>query len=164
MYRANNPRRVFAPIAHSRSVDFSLRMLHTQFPEDGWSPRRPTAPPPVQTTSSRYLAHRATCCRHASITAGRYSRKSIGSTPQIFLRIPLPVATQLIISNRRACRLEMPESYRKQRTATHSNRHKCSVSFSTSSPPRSPLRRSAGVPQTALLDRRLTHVRLAPGC
>jgi hypothetical protein len=71
----------------------------------------------------------------APVTASRVNREHRASTPQIFLRIPLPVATQLIISNRSACRLELPESYRKQTTGTRSNRHKCSVYFPTCSPP-----------------------------
>ncbi len=45
-----------------------------------------------------------------------------------------PVATQLIISNRSARRLEMPESYTKQRTAPRSNRHKFTQSNSTCHP------------------------------
>ena len=42
----------------------------------------------------------------APVTASRVNRKHRASAPRIFLRIPLPVATQLIISNRPACRLE----------------------------------------------------------
>ena len=38
---------------------------------------------------------------------------------------------ELIISNRSACRLELPESYRKQTTGTSSNRHKCRLSRGT---------------------------------
>jgi hypothetical protein len=45
-----------------------------------------------------------------------------------------PVATQLIISNRSARRLEMPESYTKQRTDPLSNRHKFTHRQVTSPP------------------------------
>ena len=65
------------------------------------------------------------------VKAGRSNQ---ASTRQVFPPAFPPVATQLIISNRPACRLEMPESYRKQTTATRSNRHKCSHSFATSPP------------------------------
>jgi hypothetical protein len=49
-----------------------------------------------------------------------------------------PVATQLIISNRSARRLEMPETYTKQRTDPLSNRHKFTHCETTSTPTSSP--------------------------
>ncbi len=44
--------------------------------------------------------------------------------PVLLTGASLPVAPQLIISNRSARRLELPETYTKQRTGTLSNRHK----------------------------------------
>ncbi len=45
-----------------------------------------------------------------------------------------PVVSQLIVSNRSARRLELPESYRKQTTAPLSNRHKFTHRPTTSHP------------------------------
>jgi hypothetical protein len=67
----------------------------------------------------------------APVTAGQRS----ALTRQLLTLVPSPVATQLIISNRSARRLEMPESYTKQRTGTLSNRHKLTNRFTTSNQP-----------------------------
>jgi hypothetical protein len=94
---------------------------------------RRTAPQPtphIARSVDFSLRRRAPLAR-SSVKAGRSDE---ASTRQVFSPALPPVATQLIISNRRACRLEMPESYTKQTTATRSNRHKCRHSFATSPP------------------------------
>jgi hypothetical protein len=85
---------------------------------------RRTAPQPTPSVARSLdfsLRRRAPLAR-SSVTAGRSDE---ASTRQLFSPALPPVATHLIISNRSACRLEMPETYRKQTTATRSNRHKC---------------------------------------
>src|SRR5580698_6686342 len=67
----------------------------------------------------------------APVTAGQRS----ALTRQLLPLVPSPVATQLIISNRSARRLEMPESYTKQRTDPLSNRHKFTQRLRTSNRP-----------------------------
>jgi hypothetical protein len=62
-------------------------------------------------------------------------RRRFESIPNLAAK---PVGTQLIISNRIARRLELPESYRKQTTAPLSNRHKFTHTEETSASPRSP--------------------------
>jgi hypothetical protein len=124
-------------------VDFSLRPLHTHFPECGSEatapPRNPT--PPTRSlakhpTTGQYVTFVSATASAARLRTAASHRRLAGahSSPAIRPASKIPVATQLIISNRSACRLEMPESYRKQTTATCSNRHKCSVSFRTCSP------------------------------
>jgi len=73
----------------------------------------------------------------APVTAGQRS----ALTRQLLTLVPSPVATQLIISNRSARRLEMPESYTKQRTGPLSNRHKFTHHNATSLPTSSPQHR-----------------------
>ena len=96
-----------------RSVDFSLRPDSHALTGVRLLA---TTPPKTRRISSRCLAHHA------------FEYPGTGSTA---VRACHAVATQLIISNRPACRLEMPESYRKQTTATCSNRHKCRHHFET---------------------------------
>jgi hypothetical protein len=67
-------------------------------------------------------------------TAGQRS----AITRQLLTFCSEPVATQLIISNRSARRLETLESYRKQTIGTCSNRHKCRSSVTTCYPTSSP--------------------------
>ena len=124
-------------------VDFRLRPLHTPFPECG---SEATAPPPNPTPLTRSLAKHPTTGQHVTFVSATASarrlrtaashRRLAGAHSSLAIRpaSKIPVATQLIISNRPACRLEMPESYRKQTTATCSNRHKCSVYFHTCYP------------------------------
>ena len=69
--------------------------------------------------------------RNAARTSMRCARAAPFSTP---------VVSQLIISNRHTCRLEMPETYRKQTTAPLSNRHKFTHSHRTSLPTWSPIK------------------------
>jgi hypothetical protein len=116
------------PALPTRCVDFGLRSASHAPPGVR---QLAAAPPQTQTSSSRCLAPRATHRPSGSVTAGPDNRKRSVLTRQKFLRCPRPVATQLIISNRSACRLEMPETYRKQTTATRSNRHKCRHHFHT---------------------------------
>jgi hypothetical protein len=73
----------------------------------------------------------------APVTAGQRS----ALTRQLLTLSESPVATQLIISNRSARRLEMPESYTKQRTGPLSNRHKFTHHNATSLPTSSPQHR-----------------------
>ena len=73
----------------------------------------------------------------APVAAGQRS----ALTRQLLTLSESPVATQLIISNRSARRLEMPESYTKQRTGPLSNRHKFTHHNATSLPTSSPQHR-----------------------
>ena len=92
-------------------------------------PAESTKPLPTRLSPSPTLYQR----RAANIVGfGLPTRPRIDR--RVFAAFFLSVATQLILSNRPACRLEMPESYRKQTTATRSNRHKCSHHFHTCLP------------------------------
>ncbi len=62
----------------------------------------------------------------------RISPRFLSESPRTFTSPP--VVRHLIISNRSARRLEMPETYTKQRTDPLSNRHKFTHSHTTSSP------------------------------
>ncbi len=84
-------------------------------------------PPPLNPSPTLYQRRAANIVGFGLPTRPQIDRR-------VFPLFFLPVATQLIISNRPACRLEMPESCRKQTTATRSNRHKCSRHFHTCLP------------------------------
>src|SRR5580698_1346126 len=84
---------------------------------------------------SRLVHHPTT--HSAPVTAGQRSALTRQPLPACLA----PVATQLTISNRSARRLEMPESYTKQRTDPLSNRHKFIQSNCACSPASSRQRR-----------------------
>ena len=97
-------------------------------------PRPPIRP--IRSLVKHPTPRRNATSTSASAAAPRLRRVAgANSPPVIWPTSKIPVATQLIISNRSACRLEMPESYRKQTTATRSNRHKCRHPKATSSRP-----------------------------
>ncbi len=77
-------------------------------------------------------------------TGRSISLRFLSGSPRVHR--PSPVAIQLIISNRSASRLEMPETYTKQRTGTLSNRHKFTQRKTTSIPTSSLKRRLAPHP------------------
>jgi hypothetical protein len=90
---------------------------HTPFPECG---SEATAPPPDSTRARRSLANHPTT---------RFGARMIAATTACAAgHLPYPT----LISNRSARRLEMPESYTKQRTAPLSNRHKFTQQLASS--------------------------------
>jgi hypothetical protein len=91
--------------------------LTLPFPECG---SEATAPPPDSTRARRSLANHPTT---------RFGARMIAATTACAAgHLPYPT----LISNRSARRLEMPESYTKQRTAPLSNRHKFTQQLASS--------------------------------
>src|SRR5580698_3430007 len=90
-----------------------------------------SASPPL--TSSSLPSSEA---KGGPFTGRRISPRFLSESPRTLTAAP--VATHLIISNRSTRRLEMPETYTKQRTDPLSNRHKFTQRVVTSAPLWSP--------------------------
>jgi hypothetical protein len=129
------------PTTHlqNRSVDFSLRARSALDCGRSATALPTSAPPPTANAPSEqppaFVSPPLTSSRGRFI-GRRISPRFLSESPRT-LTSP-PVVRHLIISNRSARRLEMPETYTKQRTDPLSNRHKFTHCETTSTPTSSP--------------------------
>jgi len=119
----------------NRNADFSLRARCALDCGRSATALPTSAPPPTANAPSEqppaFVSPPLTSSRGRFI-GRRISPRFLSESPRT-LTSP-PVVRHLIISNRSARRLEMPETYTKQRTDPLSNRHKFTHSHATSSP------------------------------